>query len=192
MTLGIAASVFIHTTMGILGVSRKDDHDDWGLPGGKVSEGETPVEGAIRELHEETGYVVEPDKLVEIFRGPARTPGRVMIVYRAEDWCKRGEPGPGEGKVAWITWSDLERGSFGDFHKVFHQQFLRHEEFVQSLQPLLRRVVQQRRPEHAVEDDVAFRCGISVFDAIRLIGAAVRAGVLIHPADSPGCLEPSP
>ena len=97
---GVAASVFIETSFGILGVSRKDDFDDWGLPGGKISEGETAIEGAVRELREETGYYVEAGKLVEIFRGPARTPGRVMIVYRAEDWSRLGEPGPGEGKVA--------------------------------------------------------------------------------------------
>lgn len=28
----------------------------WGIPGGKVAKGETPLEAALRETHEETGY----------------------------------------------------------------------------------------------------------------------------------------
>lgn len=43
---------------GYLGVSRKDDHNDIGMPGGKSDPGETPEECAIRETLEETGYTV--------------------------------------------------------------------------------------------------------------------------------------
>lgn len=34
----------------------------WGLPGGRVDEGEDPIVGACRELLEETGIVVDPWK----------------------------------------------------------------------------------------------------------------------------------
>lgn len=42
-----------------LGVSRKDDHNDIGMPGGKSDPGESYEECAIRETLEETGYTVK-------------------------------------------------------------------------------------------------------------------------------------
>lgn len=39
----------------VLAVSRKDDPNDLGLPGGKAEDGETPFEAVVREVEEETG-----------------------------------------------------------------------------------------------------------------------------------------
>jgi 8-oxo-dGTP pyrophosphatase MutT (NUDIX family) len=33
----------------------------WALPGGRCDEGETPIEAALRELHEELGLALQPD-----------------------------------------------------------------------------------------------------------------------------------
>jgi 8-oxo-dGTP pyrophosphatase MutT (NUDIX family) len=38
------------------------------LPGGKIEVGETPVEGASRELYEETGILVLPEQLTYVAR----------------------------------------------------------------------------------------------------------------------------
>jgi 8-oxo-(d)GTP phosphatase len=37
-------------------------YDDWSLPKGKLAHGESQLEGAIREVHEETGYRVQPGR----------------------------------------------------------------------------------------------------------------------------------
>ena len=37
----------------ILGVTRKYDHNNWGLPGGKLDPGETALEAIIRETKED-------------------------------------------------------------------------------------------------------------------------------------------
>ena len=42
----------------ILSVSRKDNHNDWGLPGGKLEDNESFLDAAIRETLEETGYSI--------------------------------------------------------------------------------------------------------------------------------------
>ena len=43
----------------ILGVSRKDDPNDFGLPGGKCEPGEDSLTTALRELREETGVLLK-------------------------------------------------------------------------------------------------------------------------------------
>jgi 8-oxo-dGTP diphosphatase len=37
-------------------------YDDWSIPKGKLAPGESALEGALREVHEETGYRVQPGR----------------------------------------------------------------------------------------------------------------------------------
>jgi 8-oxo-dGTP pyrophosphatase MutT (NUDIX family) len=48
----------------VLCVSRKDNHSAFGLVGGKVDDGETPEEAAVRETKEETGLDISNLRLV--------------------------------------------------------------------------------------------------------------------------------
>lgn len=41
----------------------------WKLPGGGLHKNESPVQGAIRELSEETGIIVNADQIQPLFRG---------------------------------------------------------------------------------------------------------------------------
>jgi 8-oxo-dGTP pyrophosphatase MutT (NUDIX family) len=64
----------------VLAVSRPDPPLRFGLPGGRIERGEAPIDGAARELFEETGYVatdlehvysaISESRLVHMFFAP--------------------------------------------------------------------------------------------------------------------------
>lgn len=91
----------------VLSISRRDDHDDLGLPGGKVEPGEDPEDALVREMGEEVGILVEefhqvyehPDRV----EGGARKPCRAYLVT---SWA--GSPKSVEGqRVQLVTPSRL-------------------------------------------------------------------------------------
>lgn len=106
-----------------LGVSRKDDHNDISLPGGKLEPGESFEQAAVREVLEETGLEVE---LVneEPFQGMDK--GHFCKTYRAN--VVGGDLGlksPDEtGMVGYYTQDRLISGSFGAYNlemfRFFH------------------------------------------------------------------------
>ena len=49
---------------------RRSDTGDWDLPGGAMNLGETLTEALVREVREETGFRVEPTRLVGIYTEP--------------------------------------------------------------------------------------------------------------------------
>lgn len=83
----------------VLAVSRKDDHEDFGFPGGKVEPTDaTPDVAMVRELEEETGVVAK--KWERVFE---RTDdgGYWAITFLVREW--EGEPRPREaGVVRWV------------------------------------------------------------------------------------------
>jgi len=58
-----AVCVLLPFKDGYISVSRRNDDSKWGLPGGKVDAGETPVEAVVRELHEEIGLRLDQDSM---------------------------------------------------------------------------------------------------------------------------------
>ena len=48
----------------------RNDYDLWNLPGGGLEKNETPWEGVIREVKEETGLNVEVSRLMGIYSKP--------------------------------------------------------------------------------------------------------------------------
>lgn len=102
----------------VLGVARRDDPNAWGLPGGKVDEGETEKHAAYRELREETGVVVNPIYLFEVFR---REGGVTYKVYYPGAGLIRIErPKFGEPRCDWVTWQQLFDGPFGEYNRKLY------------------------------------------------------------------------
>jgi ADP-ribose pyrophosphatase YjhB (NUDIX family) len=67
-------------TIGVFGIIRdeqnrvllvlRNDYDLWNLPGGGLEKGESPWQGVIREVKEETGLSVEATRLAGVYSKP--------------------------------------------------------------------------------------------------------------------------
>lgn len=101
----------------ILGVSRKDNPNNFGLPGGKVDPGETLQQAVIREIKEETGLdLIDPQMVAEF-------PCYGEVNYLTSTWVGKvsGDFDTQEsGRVAWVTWQKLFEGSFKDYNKKLY------------------------------------------------------------------------
>lgn len=112
-----AACVLLRKDGLFLGVSRKYDLEAFGMPGGKVDPGETPLQAAIRELYEETGLVLNNPKLLYVdsdreFETHTFT-GDVTGNLRSTASGPQGF----EGVVKWIDRETLIDGPFGWYNK---------------------------------------------------------------------------
>ena len=75
-------------TEGRLLLELRADDEQWGLPCGFLEANESPTQGVVREVYEETGLEVRPTQLVDVFsRLPDHAHGlfsAVKIVYLCE------------------------------------------------------------------------------------------------------------
>lgn len=99
-------------------VSRKEDHKDFGLPGGKLDKGETFEEAAIREVKEETGLKIK--NLTMIFAMHRK--GRMGHTFIAEH---SGEFKTKENHV--VKWGKMEEaieGSYGYWNSLVKETLI--------------------------------------------------------------------
>jgi ADP-ribose pyrophosphatase YjhB (NUDIX family) len=65
-----AASAVVVDPDGRILLHRRTDNELWSIPGGGMEIGETIAETIVREVTEETGLKVEPERLVGIYTNP--------------------------------------------------------------------------------------------------------------------------
>jgi 8-oxo-dGTP diphosphatase len=112
-------ALFAHPSQAglVLAVSRKTDHEDLGLPGGKIEPGETDKQALVREVFEETGVrVLEAKPIFERPCGPG-----VSRCFHVTRW--EGDPASLEGaRVAWVAPVRLLEAR-NSFHAYNHALF---------------------------------------------------------------------
>jgi ADP-ribose pyrophosphatase YjhB (NUDIX family) len=98
-SVSVAAAV-VRTDGRILAIRRRDN-GNWEPPGGILDLDETIDEGLSREVSEETGLLVEIDRLTGVYKN--MTHGIIALVFR----CRviSGTPGPTAeaSEAAWLT-----------------------------------------------------------------------------------------
>ncbi len=74
----------IITCNGKLLLEKRRDCDIWGLVGGGVKKQETPLQGITREIYEEIGLRVPPEKFLKL--GVYGEPGRIAAYQDGSIW----------------------------------------------------------------------------------------------------------
>lgn len=87
-------------------VIKRRDNGAWQLPGGVLELGETIEDGLRREVREETGIDVQPERLTGVYKN--MNLGVVALVFRAR-W-RTGTPAPTDesSEVTWWTPHQVE------------------------------------------------------------------------------------
>jgi len=93
-------------------VSRKDDHNNFGLVGGKVDEGETYEEAAIRETKEETGLTIKNLTLIFAMHRKGRMGHTFLAEYSGKFKTKENHV------VKWGKMEEAIDGKFGYWNKL--------------------------------------------------------------------------
>ena len=105
-------------------------YDDWSIPKGKLAPGESHLEGAIREVHEETGYRVQPGRSlgeVRYLKESGGAPREKVVHY----WAMRAiggafSPNREVDEMRWLSVDDaretVTRGNDRDILERFAQR----------------------------------------------------------------------
>jgi ADP-ribose pyrophosphatase YjhB (NUDIX family) len=86
---------------------RRQDNGHWEPPGGVLELDETIEAGLVREIQEETGLVVTPERLTGVYKNMER--GIVALVFRCRVRAGEAKTGSEAAEVAWLTADEIEQ-----------------------------------------------------------------------------------
>lgn len=95
-----------------VGVSRREDPNDWNLPGGKLDAGETPEQAVVREVFEETGLKVDILRKLSVDVVYSDFEVHTFECVLAEP-AQEIKPREGEGCAMWCSAAQVCSGRFG-------------------------------------------------------------------------------
>ncbi|MER6310779.1 NUDIX domain-containing protein [Streptomyces sp. NPDC001657] len=87
-------------------VIKRADNGAWEAPGGVLELDERPEEGACREVLEETGIKVEPERLTGVYKNMKR--GVVALVFRCRPVGGEERTSDESVDVRWFTRDEVE------------------------------------------------------------------------------------
>lgn len=184
VSVGFLACTGLGKAGRVLAVSRKDDHTQFGVPGGKVD----PEDGSLampefvgtvkravaRELGEEAGVRLPAEGFRIVHQGvcPGGKDGiaywQVTLTYDFDDdWV--AETQPGEGVVAWVPWETLEGGPFGTYNRKLRAALYAQQDFLDPSTPIAE--VDEYIREHGGDPEAIGRRGA---DLVRELIEEVR------------------
>jgi ADP-ribose pyrophosphatase YjhB (NUDIX family) len=93
-------AVVVDDNRRVLAIRRSDD-DRWVPPGGVLELHETPEQGLVREVLEETGIHVKPEALTGVYKN--MNLGVVSLTFRCHVIAGAGHTTAEASEVAWLT-----------------------------------------------------------------------------------------
>lgn len=106
---------------------RKNERNEWEIPGGKIDQGEQPEETITRELEEELGFVTKPVEILQAYLYTIKvsideTRGVLVVSYLCELQEKTGNfefiEEAGKAEFQSFTQSEVESLHMPGFYKI--------------------------------------------------------------------------
>jgi ADP-ribose pyrophosphatase YjhB (NUDIX family) len=105
----VSVAAIITNDAGQVLMIQRRDNGHWEPPGGVLELDEAIEDGLQREVHEETGLDVEPERLTGVYKNMPRS--IVALVFRSRIVGGSITTGPEVAHVEWLTQADIAESS---------------------------------------------------------------------------------
>jgi 8-oxo-dGTP diphosphatase len=102
-SVSVAAAI-VNEAGNVLAI-RRHDNGHWEPPGGVLELDESIHEGLIREVEEETGLVVEPERLTGVYKNMKHS--IIALVFRCHVVSGRAQTGPEVAEIRWLPTNEI-------------------------------------------------------------------------------------